>query len=340
MEKSIDAKDEMKKKSQARLQGFLKTYGIFLILILMCIILSVLSPAFLSMGNMLNIVRQISVIGLIAFGVTMCIITTGIDLSSGSVLALSAVVAASLAQQPDWAARMYPNLPALPVIVPILAGLGVGALCGFVNGALISKTGIPPFIATLGMMTAARGLALLYAQGRPISTLTPEYNYIGQGVLFGVPFPVIILIVMALVSRILLKHTKFGKYTYAIGGNENAAVVSGVNIDKYKILIYTYAGMLSGLAGVVLSSRISSGQPGLGQSYELDAIASAVIGGTSLSGGIGTIPGTIVGALIIGVMNNGLTLLNVQAYTQLIVKGVIIVGAVILDVRKNAGGKK
>jgi len=340
MEKSIDTKDDMKKKNQAKLQGFLKTYGIFLILILMCIILSVLSPAFLSMGNMLNIVRQISVIGLIAFGVTMCIITTGIDLSSGSVLALSAVVAASLAQQPDWAARMYPNLPALPVIVPILAGLGVGALCGFVNGALISKTGIPPFIATLGMMTAARGLALLYAQGRPISTLTPEYNYIGQGVLFGVPFPVIILIVMALISRILLKHTKFGKYTYAIGGNENAAVVSGVNIDKYKILIYTYAGMLSGLAGVVLSSRISSGQPGLGQSYELDAIASAVIGGTSLSGGIGTIPGTIVYALIIGVMNNGLTLLNVQAYTQLIVKGVIIVGAVILDVRKNAGGKK
>lgn len=340
MEKSVETKDELKKKNTAKLQNFLKTYGIFLILILMCVILSVLSPAFLSMGNMLNIIRQISVIGLIAFGVTMCIITTGIDLSSGSVLALAAVVAASLAQQPDWASRMYPNLPALPVIVPILAGLGVGALCGFVNGALIAKTGIPPFIATLGMMTAARGLALLYAQGRPISTLTSDYNFIGQGVVFGIPFPVVILLVMALISRILLKHTKFGKYTYAIGGNENAAVVSGVNIDKYKILIYTYAGMLSGLAGVVLSSRISSGQPGLGQSYELDAIASAVIGGTSLSGGIGTIPGTIVGALIIGVMNNGLTLLNVQAYTQLIVKGVIIVGAVILDVRKNAGGKK
>lgn len=347
MEKTVDTKEENKKNNQAKLQSFLKTYGIFLILILMCLILSILSPAFMSMGNMMNIIRQISVIGLIAFGVTMCIITTGIDLSSGSVLALSAVVAASLAQQPDWAARMYPNLPALPVIVPILAGLSVGALCGFINGTLIAKTGIPPFIATLGMMTAARGTALLYAQGRPISTLTDSYNYIGQGVVLkipdvfpGIPFPVIILIIMAIISRILLKHTKFGKYTYAIGGNENAAIVSGVNIDKYKILIYTYAGMLSGLAGVVLSSRISSGQPGLGNSYELDAIASAVIGGTSLSGGIGTIPGTIVGALIIGVMNNGLTLLNVQAYTQLIVKGVIIVGAVILDVRKNAGGKK
>lgn len=340
MEKTIDTKEQNKKNTQARLQSFLKTYGIFLILILMCLILSILSPAFMSVGNIMNIVRQIAVIGLIAFGVTMCIITTGIDLSSGSVLALAAVVAASLAQQPDWAARMYPNLPALPVIVPILAGLGVGALCGFINGALIAKTGIPPFIATLGMMTAARGMALLYAQGRPISTLTDSYNFIGQGVVLGIPFPVIILLVMAFVSRVLLKHTKFGKYTYAIGGNENAAIVSGVNIDKYKILIYTYAGMLAGLAGVVLSSRISSGQPGLGNSYELDAIASAVIGGTSLSGGIGTIPGTIVGALIIGVMNNGLTLLNVQAYTQLIVKGVIIVGAVILDVRKNAGGKK
>lgn len=340
MEKTIDTKEENKKNNQARLQSFLKTYGIFLILILMCLILSMLSPAFMSMGNVLNIIRQISVIGLIAFGVTMCIITTGIDLSSGSVLALAAVVAASLAQQPDWAARMYPDLPALPVIVPILAGLAVGALCGFVNGVLIAKTGIPPFIATLGMMTAARGMALLYAEGRPISTLTSDYNFIGQGVVMGIPFPVIILLFMAFISRVLLKHTKFGKYTYAIGGNENAAIVSGVNIDKYKILIYTYAGMLAGLAGVVLSSRISSGQPGLGQSYELDAIASAVIGGTSLSGGIGTIPGTIVGALIIGVMNNGLTLLNVQAYTQLIVKGVIIVGAVILDVRKNAGGKK
>lgn len=340
MEKTVDTKDENKKDTKARLQSFLRTYGIFLILILMCLILSILSPAFMSMGNMLNIIRQISVIGLIAFGVTMCIITTGIDLSSGSVLALAAVVAASLAQQPDWASRMYPNLPALPVIVPIIAGLAVGALCGFINGSLIAKTGIPPFIATLGMMTAARGMALLYAQGRPISTLTSDYNFIGQGVVLGVPFPVIILLAMAFISRLLLKHTKFGKYTYAIGGNENAAVVSGVNVDKYKILIYTYAGMLAGLAGVVLSSRISSGQPGLGNSYELDAIASAVIGGTSLSGGIGTIPGTIVGALIIGVMNNGLTLLNVQAYTQLIVKGVIIVGAVVLDVRKNAGGKK
>lgn len=339
MDKTV-ANSEAEKQRTESVQKFLKTYGIFLILILMCLVLSLLSPAFLSVGNLMNIVRQIAVIGLIAFGVTMCIITTGIDLSSGSVLALSAVVAASLAQQPDWAARMYPNLPALPVFFPILAGLGVGALCGFVNGTLIARTGIPPFIATLGMMTAARGMALLYAQGRPISTLTPEYNYIGQGVVMGVPVPIIILLIMALISRILLKHTKFGKYTYAIGGNENAALVSGVNITRYKVLIYTYAGVLAGLAGIVLSSRISSGQPGLGVSYELDAIASAVIGGTSLSGGIGTIPGTIVGALIIGVMNNGLTLLNVQAYTQLIVKGVIIVGAVILDVRKNSGGKK
>ena len=336
MEKPIDnTKSENSKNTQAKLSAFIRTYGIFLILILMCAILSVLSPSFHTFGNIMNIVRQIAVVGLLAMGVTIVIITTGIDLSSGSVLALSAVVAASFAQRMDWPMRMYPNIPALPVIVPIIAGLAVGGLCGWINGMLVAKTKIPPFIATLGMMTAARGTALLYAQGRPISSLTESYNYIGQGVLGFIPVPILILVVVFFISRMLLKHTKFGKYTYAIGGNENAAVVSGINVDKYKVMIYTYAGILSGLAGIVLSSRISSGQPGLGVSYELDAIASAVIGGTSLNGGIGTIPGTIVGALIIGVMNNGLTLLNVQAYTQQIVKGLIIVIAVILDVRKN-----
>ncbi|WZL75054.1 ABC transporter permease [Clostridiaceae bacterium 35-E11] len=324
-------------KKQAK--KIFEKYGIYFIFVSMVIAMSILSPAFLKVGNLLNVVRQISVIGLIAMGVTMIIITTGIDLSSGSVLALAAVVAASFAQRSDWAAAMYPSLTGLPVIVPILAGLLVGVACGFVNGTIIAKTKIPPFIATLGMMTAARGLALLYSDGRPVSSLTNSYNFIGQGKIFGIPFPILILLVMAMFSHILLKNTKFGKYIYAIGGNENAAVVSGINVSKYKIMLYTYAGMLAGLAGIVLSSRISSGQPGLGVAYELDAIASAVIGGTSLSGGIGTIPGTMVGALIIGVLNNGLDLLNVSAYWQQIIKGVIIVGAVILDERKNHGKK-
>ncbi|TCO70031.1 ABC transporter permease [Marinisporobacter balticus] len=317
-----------------RTEQMFKKYGIFLIFIGMVVLMSILSPAFLKVGNILNVVRQISVIGLIAFGVTMVIITTGIDLSSGSVLALSAVVAASFAQRADWASKMYPNID-VPVIVPIIMGILVGILCGAVVGIIIAKTKIPPFISTLGMMIIARGLALLYSDGRPISSLKDSYNFIGQGKVLGIPFPIIVLMVMAVITHILLNNTKFGKYVYAIGGNENAAVVSGINVDKYKVLIYTYAGMLSGMAGIVLSSRISSGQPGLGVSYELDAIASAVIGGTSLNGGIGKITGTIIGALIIGVLNNGLDLLNVSAYWQQIVKGIIIVGAVILDERKN-----
>ncbi len=329
--KNVESKEKMKK--------ILNKYGIFFVLIAMVALMSTLSPSFLTVRNLLNIVRQISVIGLIAIGVTMIIITKGIDLSSGSLLALSAVVAASLAQRPDWATRMFPNLPALPVIVPIIAALAVGAIVGLINGSFVAFTGIPPFIATLGMMTAARGFALLYADGRPISSLTDSYNFIGQGSIAGLPVPVLILAVVGVISYIMLNHTKFGKYLFAIGGNENAAYVSGVNIKKYKVLVYTYGSLLAGLSGIVLSSRISSGQPGLGLAYELDAIAAATIGGTSHSGGIGTIGGTIIGALIIGVLNNGLDLLNVSAYWQQIVKGVIIVGAVVLDVRKNAKKK-
>lgn len=312
-------------------------YGIVMIFLGLFILMSILSPAFLQTRNLLNVVRQISVIGLVAMGVTMVIITTGIDLSSGSVIALSAVVAASLAQRSDWAAAKYPHLTGLPVFIPIIAGLAVGIIAGCINGTIIAKTRIPPFIATLGMMTVARGFALLYSDGRPISSLTNSYNFIGQGEVLGIPFPIIILTVMAIITHTLLNNTKFGRYVYAIGGNEQAALVSGLNVGKYKMMIYTYAGFLSGMAGIVLSARISSGQPGLGLGYELDAIASAVIGGTSLSGGIGTIPGTIVGALIIGVLNNGLDLLNVSAYWQQIVKGAIIVGAVVLDERKNRG---
>jgi len=329
--------EETKAKGLNRewMNAFLKKYAIVLILLAMFILMSVLAPAFLQPRNLLNVVRQISVIGLIAMGVTMAIILTGIDLSSGSVLAVAAVVAASLAQRSDWPTRMYPNLPELPVIVPLAAGLVVGALCGLINGALIAKFKIPPFIATLGMMTAARGVALLYSDGRPISTLTASFNFLGQGEVLGVPFPIIILIIMAVITHVMLNNTRFGRHVYAVGGNEQAALISGVSLDSVKMKVYTYAGLLSGLAGVVLASRISSGQPGLGSGYELDAIASAVIGGTSLSGGIGTVWGTMVGALIIGVLNNGLDLLNVSAYWQMIVKGAIIIVAIIIDERKN-----
>ena len=314
-------------------------YGIFLIFAAMVVVASFLSPAFMSRINLINIVRQMSVVGLIALGVTGVIVSAGIDLSSGSVVGLTAVVAASLAQDPEFATPFYPGLN-VPLIVPVLAACGVGALVGLVNGSLVAKTRIPPFIATLGTFTAIRGLALLYTGGRPISDLTDSYNFIGQGDVFGLPVPIIILVVMAVVTHILYAHTKFGKYIYAIGGNEQAARVSGIDASKYKMLIYVYAGFLAGMAGLVVSSRIGSGQPGLGAGYELDAIAAAVIGGSSLSaGGIGTVAGTIVGALIIGVLNNILDLMNVSAYWQQIIKGCIIVGAVIIDQLKHRGSK-
>ena len=324
---------EARSINRERFSTFLRKYGIVLILLGMLIAMTFLSPAFLTARNLLNIVRQISVMGLIAIGVTMVIITGGIDLSSGSVLALAAVVATSLAQRLDWAEIKFPGLD-VPVFVPILAALAVGAVCGLVNGSLIARFKIPPFIATLGMMTVARGFALIYSE-RPVSGLKDSYTYIGQGEPFGIPVPILILALVAIAAHVLLNNTRFGRHIYALGGNEQAARISGINIGRVKIGVYTIAGLLAGLSGLVLSSRIGSGQPGLGLGYELDAIAAAVIGGTSLSGGIGTIWGTIVGALIIGVLNNGLDLLNVSAYWQTIVKGSIIVIAVIIDERKN-----
>ncbi|MFC7440297.1 ABC transporter permease [Laceyella putida] len=302
----------------------LNRYGMLFILIALIIFMSILSPTFFTSGNILNIVRQMSVIGIVAIGVTMIIITQGIDLSSGSVIALVSVVVASFAQADSY-----------PVLLAVAIGLGVGILTGVINGTIIAKGKIAPFVVTLGMMTAARGLALLFSDGRPIGNLSDTFKFIGQGAILGIPVPIIIFALVGLVSYLLLNKTKFGKYVYAIGGNEQAAHIAGVNIEKYKILIYSYAGLLSAIAGIILTSRIASGQPTAGLMYELDAIAAAVIGGTSLSGGIGTIGGTIIGALIIGVMNNGLDLLNVSSYWQQILKGAIIVTAVLIDARKN-----
>lgn len=305
------------------LKSFLKSYQTVLILLGMCIILSILSPSFLKVRNLLNVMLQISLIAIIGMGVTMAIITTGIDLSSGSLVALVGVVTASFAGGQ------------VPLIASILIGLAVGACAGFVNGCLSALGGIPPFIATLGMMQAARGLALIYSGGQPITNVSNSFNFIGGGNIFGIPFPIYIVIICAIISHILLKHTKFGKYVYAIGGNQQAAIVSGINVKKYLIYVYTFAGFMSAVAGIILASRLSAGEPTAGVNYELDAIASAVIGGTSLAGGIGTILGTIIGALIIGVLNNGLVLLGVSPYLQQLLKGVIIVTAVLLDMRNK-----
>lgn len=302
----------------------LSKYGIVLVLLAMMVTMSILSEAFLTTQNLLNVVRQISFIGIVAMGVTMVIITTGIDLSSGSLIALVSVASASFAHPGEY-----------PLIVPLIIGLAIGAAAGFINGTITAKGKIPAFIATLGMMIAARGLALLYSDGRPIPDLSPSFLFIGKGEVLGIPFPIIVFVIMGLISHLMLSKTKFGKYTYAIGGNEQAARICGINVDRYKILIYTYAGLLSAIAGMMLTARISVGQPSMGNMFELDAIAAAVIGGTSLSGGVGTIGGTMIGALIIGVLNNGLDLLGVSSYWQQILKGIIIVSAVLIDARKN-----
>jgi inositol transport system permease protein len=293
---------------------------------------SVRGASFLLSGQrLLVMVLQVSIIGLLAVGVTQVILTGGIDLSSGSVVALSAMIAASFAQTPTDRA-VFPSLTDLPVFLPVTAGLVTGAVAGLVNGSLIAFTGVPPFIATLGMMVSARGLARYYTQGQPVSMLTEGYTRIGEG-----GGPVLIFLVTALIFHVLLRHTRYGKYTYAIGANPQAARVSGIRVSRHLLLVYSVAGLLSGLGGVVTSARAASGQAGMGMSYELDAIAAAVIGGTSLSGGIGRITGTVIGTVILGIMTSGFTFIGFDAYIQDIVKGGVIVAAVVADRYRHRG---
>jgi ribose/xylose/arabinose/galactoside ABC-type transport system permease subunit len=299
-------------------------YGIYIAFAILFIILSISSESFLTATNMINILRQVSIIGIVAIGMSFVIVTGGIDLSVGSIMALSAVVAASFAQTDSH----------YSVFIPLIIGITVGLACGLINGVLVAKWKVAPFIATLGMMTAARGLAMVYTDGRPVIGLSNIYNHIGSGYILGLPIPVIAFIIIVLIGVFLLNYTVFGRHVLATGGNEQSAKLSGINVTSVKIGVYAIAGLLAGIGGMILSSRIMSGSPVLGQGYELDAIAAVVIGGTSLFGGVGSIIGTVVGVLIIGVMNNGLDLLNVSSYYQQILKGAIIVIAVLLD-KKN-----
>jgi len=251
---------------------------------------------------------------------TFVIITGGIDLSVGAILALGAVLGASFAHPGEY-----------PLIMPLLVATGAGIVCGFVNGWIIATRRLAPFIVTLAMMTIARGFAFVYTDGRPVNNLSDSYNAIGSGYIIGMPVPVALFLLVAMSAIFLLRYTRFGRQVYATGGNELAAKISGVNTKTKIIWVYTIAGTLSGLAGIILSSRVMTGSPSGGTGYELDAIAAVVIGGTSLKGGSGTITGTLTGALIIGVMNNGLDLLAVSSYWQQIVKGLIILLAVMLD---------
>lgn len=311
---------------QSKISTSLQKLGPLLGFALLTIILSILSPNFLSLDNILNILRQVSINALIAFGMTFVILTGGIDLSVGSMLALAAALTAGF-----MASGMDP-------ILAMLLGLLAGALMGALNGFVITKGKVAPFIATLATMTIFRGLALVYTEGRPITGLSKDLSFelMGRGYFFGIPVPVIWMLISYAILYFILKKTTFGRRVYAIGGNEEASILSGIKVDRVKIWVYSITGLLSALAGIILTSRLNSAQPTAGTAYELDAIAAVVLGGTSLSGGRGWIFGTLVGALIIGVLNNGLNLLDVSSFYQQVVKGGVILLAVILDRKKSA----
>ncbi|KIP99619.1 MULTISPECIES: ABC transporter permease [Rhizobium/Agrobacterium group] len=275
-------------------------------------------------------ILQVSVIGIIAIGVTQVIISDGIDLSSGSIVGATAMISMSLAQVGTYERALYPGLTDLPVVVPVAAGLLVGLICGAINGLLIAYTKIPAFIATLGMMVTARGFAKWYTKGQPISFPTDSFAAIGKGLA-----PVLIFLAVAAVMHVVLRYTRYGKFTYAIGANSHAARVSGINVERHTVKVYAVAGLLSGLAGIVVASRGLTAQAGMGISYELDAIAMAVIGGVSLSGGRGSVVGTLIGMVIFGVIISGFTFLRLDAYYQEMLKGVIIVAAVVADMYRQ-----
>ncbi|MCC6286848.1 MAG: ribose ABC transporter permease [Chitinophagaceae bacterium] len=305
-------------------KNYLSKYGILIALLVICIVLSIATPYFFTVQNLVIVLRQVSINGILAIGVTFVIIAGGIDLSLGSVIALTGVIAAGFA---------HPNT--YPVMMPVLVGLSAGVLIGTINGLTITIGKVAPFIVTLGMMTIARGLALVLSNGRPVTNLSPSFNFIGGGDVLHIPVPILLFALVILISSVILKYTRIGRYIYAVGGNENAAKASGIRVNRVKLFAYIMCSGLAALAGIVLASRITTGQPNAGIAYELDAIAAVVIGGTSLLGGRGSIAGTVIGVLIIGVINNGLDLLNVSSYYQQIIKGIIIIGAVLLD-RKNA----
>jgi len=296
-----------------------RQFGTLIGLFILCIILWILTPHFLTVSNLLNITQQTAINAIIAVGMTFVIITAGIDLSVGSIMAFSGVVMASVLNA------------GLPIPLAILIGIGVGILCGLVNGLLITYGNLPPFISTLGMMSVARGAALLYTNGRPISGFTGDFRFLAVGEVLSIPVPVLVMIIVYVIAHLLLTRTKLGRYTYAIGGNEEAAMLSGINVRFYKTAVYGLCGMMSGLAAIILTARLNSAQPIAGIMYELDAIAATVIGGTSLMGGEGRISGTLIGALIMGVLRNGLNLLGVSSFIQQTVIGAVIIIAVLVD---------
>lgn len=299
-------------------------------LLLMVLVMTFLSDRFATSDNLFNVLRQVSVNLCISVGMTMVILTGGIDLSVGSILALCGALAAGLTHNGL-------AIPGMDLFVGftffggVVAALLVGAILGAFNGWMVTRFKVPPFVATLGMMTIARGLTMLYTNGFPITGLGPCFQYLGTAWLLGVPVPVWVAFVLIVAFSLYMSRSRRGRYIYAIGGNEKASRLSGIRVNRVLLWVYTMAGVLAAVAGLLVTARLDSAQPNAGSGYELDSIAAVVIGGTSLNGGKGSIIGTVVGALIIGVLNNGLVLLNVSPFWQQVIKGFVILGAVIID---------
>jgi ribose transport system permease protein len=296
-----------------------RQFGTLIGLVVLCLVLWALTPHFLTVPNLLNVAQQTSINAIVAVGMTYVILSGGIDLSVGSIVALSGV-ALGLTLQDGHS-----------TVTAVLVGMVVGVACGLLNGSLVSWGGLPPFIVTLGMMSIARGAALLVTEGRPVSGFDPGFRSLATGQAGFIPAPVLATVAVYAAAHIVLARTTFGRYVYAIGGNEEATRLSGVPVRLHKTMIYAVSGLMSAIAAVILTARLNSAQPIAGMMYELDAIAATVIGGTSLMGGAGTLLGTLVGALIMGVLRNGLNLLGVSSFLQQIVIGGVIVGAVLVD---------
>lgn len=311
-------------------KAFFARFRSLIALALLTLALSLLSEHFLTADNGLTILRQVSINMCLALGMTLVILSGGIDLSVGAILGFSGAIAAGLLKHGL-------SIPPLGLHIEftasgaILAGILVGAALGWHNGIAVTRFRLPPFIATLGMLSIARGLSFLWTGGFPITGLGPSFGQIGTGAWLGLPVPVWIMATFVALFLVITKRARFGRHLYAVGGNARAARLTGLNVDRIKIAVYTLAGALAGVAGLIVTSRLDSAQPNAGLSYELDAIAAVVIGGTSLSGGRGSIWGTVLGCLIIGVLNNGLFLLGVSPFWQLVIKGYVILVAVAID---------
>ncbi|MDK2805906.1 galactose/methyl galactoside ABC transporter permease MglC [Thermoanaerobacterium sp. CMT5567-10] len=329
---------------QNKFKDYLSQYAIYFVLLLLIVVIAIKNPAFISLRVLRDILSQSSTRIIVALGASFAILIGGADLSAGRMVGFAAVISASLLQTANYPNRFFPGLPQLPIIVPLLITIAVGFIFGLLNGFVISKFSVPPFIATLGSMVVIYGADNIYFSqppnnSQPIAGLRSDFTHIGTGSIFGVPYLIIIAALMTIIMWIILNKTSFGKDLYAIGGNREAAIVSGVNVTRRILLMFAIAGALYALAGFLEAARTGGATSEYGNMYELDAIAACVVGGWSVSGGVGTIPGIIVGVFIFTVINYGLTFIGMNPYWQLIIKGLIIVSAVAVDIRKYLAKK-